>query len=275
MRVLAIGLGGSGSRIVDSLYEHDRKSGVGCMQPIAIDTDANTLMALRNIPVSARLHFAPLDLAQSSDICQTIHSGEIMSYIQGADTVRIDALLLCCGLGGCMGAAVAAIVPELRKSFIEPIFMVVTLPCRMEGEKRSAQAADDLDLMLKIVDGIILFDNETWYRKIKDQLLAQQEKEGVRKDTGPQVMFDLLNIQVARRVGLLLRAGEINEKSYEPAEVVLDAGEVLNTLRGMGLVAIGYASEEIPSSFLGFLNRMQLNRYFMESSQKKAARIVA
>jgi cell division GTPase FtsZ len=47
MRVLAIGLGGAGGRIVDMLYRTDRRSSkVACVQALAVDVDADSLSQL-------------------------------------------------------------------------------------------------------------------------------------------------------------------------------------------------------------------------------------
>jgi hypothetical protein len=49
---------------------------------------------------------------------------------------------------------------------------------------------------------------------------------------------------------------------------------MLNTLKGMGLVAVGYASEELPFTFSDIFGRFRSSGYFVESSQRKASRIV-
>jgi hypothetical protein len=76
-------------------------------------------------------------------------------------------------------------------------------------------------------------------------------------------------------MGLILHAGEFSEEGVEVGEVVLDAGEVLNTLVGMGYVAIGYAAENLPSGYLRFLDRWRPASYFIQNSQNKASRIVS
>lgn len=286
MRVLAIGLGGAGSRIVDHLYDHDSRSGVGCMSAIAIDTDSNSLLQLRYLPDHAKVHFPSIDPDLHYDACSTIDLEEIMTDIQKMDIIQIDAIMIFCGTGGSMVEVISAIVPELRKSFIEPIFAVATLPCRGEGTARSAKAADDIALINEYTDAAIIFDNETWYEKLKELLSESSENPENRVDAfvsgvkgrfsdNPRDVYFLLNEKIARMIGLLLRAGEFNEAGLEISEVVLDAGEVLNTLKGNGNVAVGYASEEIPSGKFGFFERWRSAKYFIEGSQERAARIVS
>ncbi|MBS1195094.1 MAG: Tubulin/FtsZ GTPase [Methanomicrobia archaeon] len=288
MRVLAIGLGGAGSRIVDEIYGQDRKGAVGSMAALVVDFDATTLLHLKYLPRNTRIHFPPIDPTRPYDVSTTIDIEEVMTQVQQADTIEIDAIMIFAGLGGTMVDAAPRIIPELRKSFIEPIFAVAILPCMGEGKKRSAKAATDLETLLPLVDAMILFDNDTWYKKFRgegtgapalekkaeDQVWKIARRITPRTFTSRERVYDWLNDRLSHQIGLLLRAGEFNEKGVEVAEVVLDAGEVLNTLTGMGLVAIGYAAENIPSSMLGFLDRWRSTGYFIESSQTKASRIV-
>jgi cell division GTPase FtsZ len=288
MRILAIGLGGAGARIVDTLYGQDLQGSIHCMAAIAVDFDADTLQRLKYLPSNARIHFPPIDPTTPYDVQTTIDIEEVMTQIQQVDTIEIDAILLFAGLGGSMVDAALPIIPELRKSFIEPIFGVVTLPCTGEGKKRSAKAAGDIEKLKPLVDALILFDNDTWYRKIKDELAITDEKVAKREIpkrlarkilsqplNRREYIHGLLNTRIGRQMGLILHAGEFSEEGVEVGEVVLDAGEVLNTLVGMGYVAIGYAAENLPGRYLTFLNRWRPSSYFIQNSQTKASRIVS
>ncbi|PKL62420.1 MAG: cell division protein [Methanomicrobiales archaeon HGW-Methanomicrobiales-2] len=283
MRVLTIGLGGAGSRVVDSLYDHDRRSKICCMSAVAIDIDPNSLVQLRYLPDPARVFFPRIDIADPGKITDVIDIEEVMTRLQGMDTMEIDAILLCCGLGGSVIDIAPLIIDELRKSYMEPIFALAILPCLDEGKRVSAKAADDLDMLQSIVDAVILFDNETWSRKIRAAAAAAEtENTGVMgqlrqspRASDPRTHYNMLNERIARQIGLLLRAGEFNESGLDYAEVVLDAGEVLNTLKGNGFVAVGYAAERLPTGWLNFLQRRQSLKYFIEGSQEKASRIVS
>lgn len=268
MRVLAIGLGGAGSRIVDRIYDHDRRSRVLCTNALVIDYDFNTLTQLESLPEESKEFFPPIDPSSNHDIRTVVDIEEVMTRIQKVDTIEIDAILVIAGLGGTMVDIIPLIVPQLRRSFIEPIFAVVTLPAKKEGLKRAAKAADDLEMIGDLVDGTIIFDNETWMGRIRT-------RSGNSPAMNPRAMYSMLNEVVARRIGLLLRAGEFNENGLEVGELVLDAGEVLNTLTGAGIVAVGYAAERLPSGPFEFLTRWRDARRYMEGSKERAARIVS
>ncbi|MCK8518035.1 tubulin/FtsZ family protein [Methanoculleus sp. 7T] len=285
MRVLAIGLGGAGSRIVDKLHDHDRRSKVCCMSAVAIDIDPNSLVQLRYLPDPARIFFPPVDAIDPGDITNLIDIEEVMTRIQSMDTMEIDAILLCCGLGGNVIDIAPLIIEEIRKSYVEPLFSLAVLPCLDEGKRVSAKAADDLDMLQELTDAVILFDNETWSQKIKAAAAADEKEDSglvgqirrspLTQGLNPRTHYDMLNERIARQIGLLLRAGEFNEFGIDAAEVVLDAGEVLNTLKGMGFVAVGYATERLPAGWLDFIYRRRSLKYFIQGSHEKAARIVS
>ena len=293
MRILAIGLGGAGCRIVNNLYATDRRSSkVVCVQALAVDVDTNTLTQLNGLPETAKLFFPPLDPElQTGQIEEsqtaTIDVGEIVSHIHNIGSEETDALFVCLGLGGSLVDIAPHVITALRSSIVEPIFGLVTLPCLAEGEKRSAKAADDLDMLSPLLDGIILFDNETWYKKIKalKSTLVKKEKgfserfglSKKRPEISPQTAtYELLNEAIVRRISLILRAGEFKaDGGLDSAEVVLDSGEVLNTMKGMGYITIGYAVERLPNHPLSFLTGWRpATGLFADAHKIKASRIV-
>jgi tubulin-like protein CetZ len=292
MRVLAIGLGGAGCRIVNSLYATDRRSSkVACVQALAIDVNSDTLAQLGSLPDNAKLFFPPIDPdlhPESNGDTQTatIDIGEIVSRVQNFESGETDAIFVCCGLGGSMVDVAPHIIASLRSTTAEPIFGLVTLPCLAEGERRSAKAADDIEMLSPLLDGIILFDNETWYKKTKalrSTLVKKEkglsEKLGFKKsepDISPELAtYLLLNEAVVKRISLILRAGEFKaDGGLDLAEVVLDSGEVLNTMKGMGFITIGYAVERLPHHPLSFLTSWYPTGLFPDAHKIKASRIV-
>jgi cell division GTPase FtsZ len=292
MRIVAIGIGGAGCRIADSLYSTDRRSSkVACVQGLAVDISESTLQHLSGLPDSAKIFFPAMDPEISSrdsgaEPTATIDISEIISRIHNFESGETDAILICVGLGGSMADIAPHIITGLRSSIVEPIFGLVTLPCLAEGEKHSAKAADDIDILAPLLDGMILFDNETWYKKTKTLMatLAKKEKTfahrlgfgKTERELSPELAtYQLLNEAIVRRISLILRAGEFKaDGGIDLAEVVLDSGEVLNTMKGMGFITIGYAVERLPANPLGFLSQFRPQGLFNDESKKKASRIV-
>ncbi|MBN2734811.1 MAG: hypothetical protein JXQ82_08150 [Methanomicrobiaceae archaeon] len=285
MRILAIGVGGAGSRIVDQLYYQDRRSSVSCISSVVVDIDGNLLSQLRNLPEETKLFFPALDPEVHFDVNSTVDVSEIMSKIKKMDNVNLDAIMVFVGLGGNMSNIIPELTEEIRKSYFEPVFAVCTLPYLREGRSIAKKAADDLDIIEDCVDAVILFDNETWYRKIKDSFETTLDERGIPVvkpspfgrafPENPRDLYNMLNDRISRQVGLLLRAGEFNESGFDSAEIVLDAGEILNTLKGNGMTAIGYAIEILPPNWLETLDKWRSDTYFTEGSHKRATRIVA
>ena len=288
MRILTIGVGGAGSRIVDQLYYQDQRSSISCISAVVVDTDGNFLSQLRYLPDESKIFFPAIDPEVHFDVRSTVDLNEVMTQIKRMDNIDIDAIMIFTGLGGNLSDIIPDLTKEIRKSYFEPVFVVCTLPYLREGRRQAAKAADDLEKIEESVDGIFLFDNETWYRKIKASFEVTIDEAGNPVSTpspygktfpeNPRDMYRLLNEKISRQIGLLLRAGEFNEDGFDSAEVVLDAGEILNTLKGNGITAVGYAVEPLPTNwtdiFDKWLPEKQLNN-FSEESQKRATRIVA
>lgn len=292
MRIIAIGIGGAGCRIVNSLYAIDRKSSqVACVQGLAIDVDEETIKQLTGLPDYSRMCFSALDTGIPDSTgterqTASIDINEIVSRVQNMESGENDAIIFCCGLGGSMVDVAPHVIAGLRSSVVEPIFGLVTLPCLAEGERISAKAADDVEMLSSLLDGIIVFDNETWHKKIKTQKVRRPAKErgfaeriGLIKSEQPltaaQETYHNLNEVIVRRIGLILRAGEFKaDGGIDLAEVVLDSGEVLNTMKGMGFITIGYAVEKLPHNPLSFLSWFKPAGIFDEEQKKKASRII-
>jgi len=293
MRIVALGLGGAGCRIVDSLYAIDRRgSRVACVEGLAVDVDEATLLQLSALPDSLKLYYPPSDPMNPDTLYSdggtaTIDIAEIISRIHNFESGENDAIFICCGLGGQMTDIVPHIITGLRSSIVEPIFGLVTLPCLAEGEKRSAKAADDIDILSTLLDGIIVFDNETWYKKIRPAAQARLAKKewgltqmlGLGKpepELSPEMMtYLLLNEAIVRRISLILKAGEFRaDGGIDLAEVVLDSGEVLNTMKDGGFITIGYAVEHLTTNPLAFLSQLKPSGPFNEEGKKRASRIV-
>ena len=291
MRIIAIGIGGAGCRIVNSLYAIDRRSSkVACVQGLAVDVDEETMKQLTALPENARMCFSAdagiPDSAGTETQTASININEIISRVQNMESGENDAIIFCCGLGGSMVDVAPHIIAGLRSSVVEPIFGLVTLPCLAEGERVSGKAADDIEMLSSLLDGIIVFDNETWHKKIKTQRASLPKKEmgfaekiGLIKSEKPlppgQATYRNLNEVIVRRIALMLRAGEFRaDGGIDLAEVVLDSGEVLNTMKGMGFITIGYAVEKLPPDPLRFLSWLKPAGLFDEEQKKKASRIV-
>ena len=178
MRILTIGVGGAGSRIVDQLYYQDQRSSISCISAVVVDTDGNFLSQLKYLPDESKIFFPAIDPDVHFDVQSTVDLNEVMTKVKRMDNIDIDAIMIFTGLGGNLSDVIPELTKEIRKSYFEPVFAVCTLPYLREGKKQAAKAAEDLERIEEFVDGIILFDNETWYRKIKASFEVRIDEDG-------------------------------------------------------------------------------------------------
>jgi len=284
MRIFVIGFGGAGTRIADTMYAQDRHfSKTSCVEAIAVDRDSSTLNNLRHLPVEKKVFFPSLS-QNTDDISDQLTIDEILTRVHQHDTGDRDAIIICGGAGGTMIDAALTVIPKIKSSMVEPVFGLFTLPARNEGRKISAKAAYDLERLAPLLDGIILFDNETWANKgtIKShQGISGRSRIIPVKGTGTKQLSDRnefyreINGGIGRRIGLLLRAGEFTDSGgIEIGEVVMDAGEILNTIRGMGFIAIGYSSASLSDDRFSFHRIVRHADYLVETGHKRASRLV-
>lgn len=289
MRILTVGLGGAGCRIADQLQAHDLRNSYHCINGIAVDNDAELLNSLRAVPPDQRIFFQPLDVSHHGDLASHLPSDEVLTKLQSMDDGDIDALFLCMGLGGTLGGTASHLAVHLKKAVSEPIFGLCTLPCRREGDDRASAAADQLDGLLAVLDGVILFDNESW--RGKESLMKFDEypvRPGdlagmIQRRSAPpppvsstERFYAGMNDLIGRRITLLFRAGEYSEKEpLDLPQVVLDAGEILNTIEGMGLITLGYARDEVAEQgSLEFISRLRPGVPAVDDQHLKASRVV-
>ena len=285
MRIFVIGLGGAGCRIADMLYGQDRRfSAPACVEAIAVDGDADALNRLSRIPIEKRIYFPHVSV-NTDDITTDITIDEIVTLLHNLDTGDKDAILVVTGAGGTMSGLSVPIIERIRTTVVEPVFGLVTLPRVEEGREISANAAEDIDRLMPLLEGVILFDNEKLgtplgpprTTPIKKSFVPNPlKKQSPREPEDPGSLMRGINSGIARSIGLLLRAGEtVHGGEIETGEVVLDAGEILNTIRGMGFIAIGIASADTsPPGEFHIPQIVRPTARHVETGHSKAERLI-
>ena len=281
MRALLVGIGGAGCRIVETLNSHDERSQVKSVRSFVFDADTEVIHSMKSLEVKRRVVLSPSDPTMKDYSCgDDFDLTSISDCFQEEGVSEVDAIFVCAGLGGRMADLVPRFMEQLENAFPDPVFTILTLPFRSEGAKVSARAAEQLEAIRQMGSASIIFDNETWAGRIETEAAASAAElnaEGLPKPlTRRQTsdLYDELNEMLARRVGLLLRAGEVTHNGVESAEVVLDAGEVLNTLTGMDIVSIGYATEKLPTNISGMFKKMFVEKYMLDEGHKRTSRII-
>lgn len=81
--------------------------------------------------------------------------GELQQAVSGADVV-----ILCAGLGGGTGSAVAPLLAKMAKEKGALVASIVTSPFQFEGRRRAQQAKDSLTELGRHTDALLHFEND-------------------------------------------------------------------------------------------------------------------
>lgn len=231
MKAALIGLGQAGGRVAEAIRDIDREAGYGAVRGVlAVNTARPDLQGL---DVETMLigedrvsgHGVGADNELGASIMQA-DVAEVLSGLDGIVQPETEAIFIVAGLGGGTGSGgVPVLAKELRRLYDKPVYGLGILPGRDEGAIYQKNAGQSLQTVARETDSLILLDNDAW----------RQTGESVSES------FAAINDRIARRLDLLLAAGEAVEGV---GESVVDSSEVINTLRPGQIAAIGYAAAD-------------------------------
>ncbi|MFC7077509.1 tubulin/FtsZ family protein [Haloarcula halophila] len=229
MKVALIGVGQAGGKLSQALAEFDHQMG---FDAVCGALAVNTARAdLQNLDIDTMLigqdrvkgHGVGGDNELGAQIMQE-NATEVMDDLGGRLTTEAEAIMIVAGLGGGTGSGGAPMLArELKRIYDIPVYVLGVLPGQDEGGLYQANAGRSLKTAVREADSLLLVDNDAW-RASGDSVAAGYER---------------INDAIAQRVGILLAAGEAVEGV---GESVVDSSEIINTLRGGGISALGYAS---------------------------------
>jgi cell division GTPase FtsZ len=216
----------------------DRKSNVPhTFESIAVNTAISDLMGLQYIPQENRIllgetavkgHGVGADNRKGAEIMRD-EVEIVLHNISKSNISNVDAFFIVGALGGGTGSgAISVLSRHLKRVYDEAVYAIGILPAENEGDIYTLNSARSLKALLPACDATILVDNGAFLRA------GESVKEA----------YDRINAEVVKRIGILCRAGEIRSRK-QVGEMVVDAAEVINTLRGGGICSIGYASEYV------------------------------
>ncbi|MFW5917553.1 MAG: tubulin/FtsZ family protein [Halorubrum sp.] len=229
MKAVLLGVGQAGGKLATSLAEFDADAGYGAvLDALAVNTASADLgpLPLDTVLVGqSRVngHGVGGDNELGADVMNE-DAVEVLDALAPKVTADAEAVSVIAGLGGGTGSGGAPVlVRELRRVYDVPVYALGILPGRDEGALYQVNAGRSLKTLVREADATILLDNDAWRT-------ADESVEGG---------YAAINDSMAKRVGLLLAAGESVEGV---AESVVDTSEVINTLRAGGIAAVGFAS---------------------------------
>jgi cell division GTPase FtsZ len=229
MKAVLLGVGQAGGKLATAIAQFDADAGYGAvLDALAVNTAATDLDPL---PLDTALvgqsrvngHGVGGDNELGAEVMDE-DAVEVLDALAPKLTAEAEALFVVAGLGGGTGSGGAPVlVRELSRVYDVPVYALGVLPGRDEGAMYQVNAGRSLKTLVREADATILLDNDAW------------RSSGESVEGG----FAAVNESMARRIGLLLAAGESVEGV---AESVVDTSEVINTLRAGGMAAVGFAS---------------------------------
>lgn len=225
-KIKVIGVGGGGSNMINHL--------ISSYQPTNIDLIvANTdLQALEHSLAHTKIQLgekttrglgAGMKPERGREAAQESYD-ELKSVLEDADIVFIAS-----GLGGGTGTGASPVVAQAAKEMGALTVAVVTMPFKMEGNKRFKLAEMGLGELRKETDSIVVIPNE--------KLLGIINKSQGLKDSFKQV-DDVLARAVSGMCTVILDAGN--------GDINIDFADVRTVMehRGMALLGVGSAIGE-------------------------------
>jgi cell division GTPase FtsZ len=227
MKVALIGVGQAGGKVAEALARHDlaRNSVTGALAVNTARSDLqnlqlDTLLVGQN---QVKGHGVGGDNELGAAVMQA-DATEVLGALDGRITSTAEAIVIVAGLGGGTGSGGAPVLArELKRVYDVPVYVLGILPGRDEGSLYQKNAGRSLKTLAREADSVLLVDNDAWHTS------GESVGEG----------YDEINANIAQRIGLLFAAGESRDGV---AENVVDTSEIINTLRGSRLAAVGYAS---------------------------------
>ena len=241
MKTLLIGVGQAGGKLTRELVDYDDRMEFGAVRgAVGVNTAAADL---RDLPFETVLvgqdrvngQGVGGDNELGAEVMET-DAREVLATLEGRITAGIESIVVVAGLGGGTGSGGAPVLArELARVYDVPVYGLGILPGRNEGGLYQVNAGRSLKTLAREADALLLADNDAF------RSAGESITEG----------FDAINREIAKRVGLLLAAGENVEGV---GESVVDSSEIINTLRDGGIAALGYAAAEAAPDAEGNIN---------------------
>ncbi|RMF05526.1 cell division protein FtsZ [Candidatus Woesearchaeota archaeon] len=218
--IKVVGTGGGGNNTINRISE----VGIAGAETIAVNTDAQDLLyttADKKILIGKDLT-AGLGAGSQPKIGEDAareSEQEIKRALEGADMVFIT-----CGLGGGTGTGSAPVIAEVSKKLGALTVAIVTVPFKMEGQRRYENAVIGLEKLEKNVDTLIVIPNDKLLELAPDLPLH----------TAFKVADEILTNAVKGIAELVTKAGLVN----------LDFADIRAVMGNGGVALIGVGESD-------------------------------
>ncbi len=212
-KIKVFGCGGGGNNTINRITE----IGIVGAETVGINTDAQDLLytsADKKILIGrdSTKGLGAGGIPKLGEEAARESEHDIKQAIAGADMVFIT-----CGLGGGTGTGSAPIVAEMAKRTGALTVGIVTIPFRMEGQRRYENAIMGLDSLKKNVDTLIVIPNDKLLELAPDLPLH----------TAFKIADEILTNAVKGVAELVTKAGLVNLDFADIRTVMGDGGVAL------------------------------------------------
>ena len=214
--IKVLGVGGGGCNAVNTMY---REGITGCSF-VVCNTDS---MALRSSPVPVKIQMGK-GLGAGTDPIKGRNAAldtqdEIARTVLDKNT---QMLFITAGMGGGTGTGAAPVIAKMAKDRGILTVAVVTLPFRNEGKKALTRAVDGIKELEKVVDSLLIINNEKLYEYYGDQLTHNAFPKA----------DEVLCTAVRGIIEIIKKPGYIN----------VDFEDVKTMMKDSGMALMGYGS---------------------------------
>ncbi|QHS16538.1 cell division protein [haloarchaeon 3A1-DGR] len=247
MELALVGVGATGSRIVDRVRDREAETGRAFSGGNALVCDISRTMTddVGTIPEERRVLIGDTHPEVTADgvdggpeLAAEVTRGdlpEIRRALDALDVYDADGVLVVAGLGSATGSGAGSVlVEELQATYDEPVYALGVLPDESDGGTAALNAARALRSIVPAAESTITFDHDAWLRS-----------ESPDRDEAARAL--------AERIVTLFAAGE--RDSSPIAENAVDSSDVVRTLAPGGIASIGHATTEVDSG-TGLLARL-------------------
>ena len=266
MKLALVGIGGTGSRLVDTIRsieaEGDRQLCYGNLMTVDISRTVGD--AFDHIPQEQHVTIGDTHrevedgVDGDQDLAVEIARTDFPEIHRALDSItmrKLDGMLVVTSLGGGTGSGAGAVLVErLQEMYDKPVYVLGVLPGANDGGEAALNAARSLRSIVPAADSTLLFDNDRW---------VGTEAEAAEDPYEPA------NRELASRVLKLFARDDADPSSI--GANTLDSSDIIRTLSPGGVASIGYAATELEDGggFLSWLRSILVGSRENETTDER------
>jgi cell division GTPase FtsZ len=248
MKLALVGIGGAGSRLVDTIRgvetAGDRKLCYGHLLTVdisrTVDDDFDHVPPEKHVTIGDTHREVDSGVDGDQDLAVEIIRTDFPEIHRTLDSIpmrKLDGVLVVAGLGGGTGSGAGAVLVErLQDMYDKPVYVLGVLPGESEGGRPALNAARSLRSLVPSADSVVLFDNDRWV-------------SGDDADTDDG--YEQANRELASRIVTLFAREDTDPDSI--GANTMDSSDLIRTLSPGGVASVGYAATDLDDGG-GFLS---------------------